>query len=260
MRSAASTAQRTSMERDYQRPVGDQGGRFRSARHAVVTFLEMNRARVEELPDPTRVLRRRAPWAALDDERFRRAADALRPRRAAKGEALCMRGDPFTEHFVVASGRVKVGLTGKDGREQILSIATAGTLLAEAPLDAPAARARWVVSAVALEDALAWALPRDVVDRLTSESPAFARSLLELVSKRLRALVGLVEDLALKDVPERLAAFLLAHARREHAQEGTPFSIVRSLAVETVAGRLGTVREEVQRALRLLADQGIIEL
>jgi CRP/FNR family transcriptional regulator len=61
-------------------------------------------------------------------------------------------------------------------------------------------------------------------------------------------------------VPERLAAFLLAHARREHAAGGKPFSIERTLAVETVAGRLGTVREEVQRALRLLADEGILEL
>lgn len=218
----------------------------------------MSRARVEELPDPVRVLRRRAPWASLDEARFRQATLALRPRRARKGEALFLRGDPFRELFLVASGKVKVSLTGTAGREQILSIVTEGALIAEAPLEGRGARARWAVSAVALEDALAWALPRDVLERLLDESPAFARSLLEIVSRRIQALVALVEDLAFRGVPERLSSFLLAHARRENAR--APFSIVRSLAVETVAGRLGTVREEVQRALRLLADQGIIEL
>jgi CRP/FNR family transcriptional regulator len=184
----------------------------------------------------------------------------LRPRRASRGEILFGRGDAFTELFVVAVGRVKVGLTGRDGREQILSIATAGTTIGEVPLDEPPGRARYVVAATALEDAVVWAIPRRDLEALLEASPAFARALLSVVARRVRALVELVEEVTLHGVPERLAAFLFAHARREGADGASPFAIVRSLAVETVAGRLGTVREEVQRALRLLADEKIIEL
>jgi CRP/FNR family transcriptional regulator len=220
----------------------------------------MSRARAEELPDPARLLRRVRPWRALDDAGFERLVGALRPRHASRGEALFSRGDPFEELFIVASGRFKVGLTGRDGREQILSIATAGTAIAEAPLDEPAAAARYAVSATALDDGHAWALARPELDALLARNTAFARAFLDVVARRVHALIDLVEGLSLRGVPERLAAFLLAHARREHAREGTPFSIVRSLAVETVAGRLGTVREEVQRALRLLADEEIIAL
>ncbi len=212
----------------------------------------------DDTPDPARVLRRRAPWDALDQTLFARAISALRVRERARGQALFARGDPFTDLFVVAQGRVKVGLTGHGGREQIISIATPGTTIAEAPLDAPAGR--HFVTATALDDTLCWALGKGELEHLLGASPSFGHAFLVLVSKRVHALVELVEGIALRGVPERLAAFLLAHARREGASGEKPFSIVRSLAVETVAGRLGTVREEVQRALRLLADEKIIEL
>jgi CRP/FNR family transcriptional regulator len=212
----------------------------------------------DELPDPARFLRRRAPWSALSPDHFETVLRVLRVERRARGEPLVARGDRFAKLFVVASGRVKVGLAGPHGREQIISLATPGTTIAEAPFDDRAGGA--FVSVTALDDTVAWTVPRETVESLLDASPAFARALLVLVSKRVRALVELVEEIALRGVPERLSAFLLAHARREGAAPGKPFSIVRSLAVETVAGRLGTVREEVQRALRLLADERIIEL
>jgi len=215
--------------------------------------------RASEVPD-VRPLARRAPWSALAPKAFEAAAASLRPRRVSRGEIIFGRGDLFTELFVVALGRVKVGLTGEGGREQILSIATAGTTIGEAPFHEAPARARHVVTATALEDAIVWAIARDELERLIESSPPFARALLSVVARRVRALVELVEEVTLHGVPERLAAFLLAHVRREGDLGARPFAIVRSLAVETVAGRLGTVREEVQRALRLLADAKIIEL
>jgi CRP/FNR family transcriptional regulator len=211
-----------------------------------------------EAPDPARTLRRRAPWSALEEPLFQRAIAALRLRERGRGQVFFGRGDAFEELFVVAEGRVKIGLTGPDGHEIIISIATPGTTIGEAPLDE--SPPRYFATATALEDALAWALPRRELDRLLDESPRFARALLVLASRRVRALVELVDGIALRGVPERLAAFLLVHARRGGASGKKPFSIVRSLAVETVAGRLGTVREEVQRALRLLADEKIIAL
>jgi CRP-like cAMP-binding protein len=205
-----------------------------------------------------RLLARRAPWSALEPEDLARAAAALRSRAVDRGEVIFARGDAFSHLFVVASGRVKVGLTGQDGREQILSIAKAGVTIGEVPLDS--VPGRYLVTATALEDAVVWAMPRRDLEALLEASPAFARALLAVVAGRVRALVTLVEEVTLHGVPERLAAFLLAHVRRGGADGARPFAIVRSLAVETVAGRLGTVREEVQRALRLLADEKIIGL
>ena len=129
-----------------------------------------------------------------------------------------------------------------------MSIATAGTTIAEAPLDEP--DGRYFVTATALDDTIAWSFPRRDLDALLASNGPFAGAFLVLVAKRVRALVELVEGIVLRGVPER----------REGASQGEPFAITRSLAVETVAGRLGTVREEVQRALRLLADEKIIAL
>ena len=83
--------------------------------------------------------------------------------------------------------------------------------------------------------------------------------LLRLVSRRLKRMVDLAEDLALKAVHNRLASFLFTNAIREGATSDAPFTLERDLALETVAGRIGTVREEVSRALNEFKKQGLID-
>ena len=74
------------------------------------------------------------------------------------------------------------------------------------------------------------------------------------MASRARYLVGLVEDLAMRNVRGRLARLLLEEA------EGTERRTVpRMLTQEEMAARLGTVREMVGRTLRSMAASGLIE-
>ena len=59
---------------------------------------------------------------------------------------------------------------------------------------------------------------------------------------------------------ERLAAFLDSLAVRDGAVAGESHVLSRSLTMETVAARLGTVREELSRTLGALERDGALEL
>jgi CRP/FNR family cyclic AMP-dependent transcriptional regulator len=67
----------------------------------------------------------------------------------------------------------------------------------------------------------------------------------------------MVEDLALRSVKARLARLLLAEA--EKASNAGAIDRSHMVSQADMAARLGTVREMVGRALRDLADDGLIE-
>jgi CRP/FNR family transcriptional regulator len=74
--------------------------------------------------------------------------------------------------------------------------------------------------------------------------------MLSEMAGQLRELVSLVEDLAFRTVRARLARLLLAEAA-----EGTA-----ELTHQDLAERTGTVREIAGRALRRLAEEGLVRL
>ena len=93
-------------------------------------------------------------------------------------------------------------------------------------------------------------LPRAALLKLLTQHPDLALAALRELAGQLRELVVLVEDLAFRSVRERLARQLL-----HEANEGTAI-----LTHQELAERTGTVREIAGRALRQLAQEGLVRL
>ncbi len=70
----------------------------------------------------------------------------------------------------------------------------------------------------------------------------------------------MVEDLALRSVKARLAKLLLAEAGSAVSHPWAMHDRSQMVTQAEMAARLGTVREMVGRALRELADEGLIAL
>jgi len=102
-------------------------------------------------------------------------------------------------------------------------------------------------------------VPREVVLDLCRRHPSVALSMLESMARRVRRFAGLVEDLAFRQVTERLAR----HIETTAAALGRPLSpgtvVDLALTQEQLAGRLGTVRELVSRGLAQLERAGTIK-
>lgn len=112
-----------------------------------------------------------------------------------------------------------------------------------------------VGSAVATEDATVLFVPRAALLDSSRRNPASASEVIRILARRVLTFAALVEDLSLRDVPQRTAGYLL----REAARTGSA-SFVLPGTRDVMAAHLGTVREQVSRALSQLKRDGVIEL
>lgn len=163
------------------------------------------------------------------------------------GDFITLEGEQPEMLFFVLSGRVRLSRTAADGREQVLTMANSGAIVNAVSLfdehpNMATARAMSPVTCLKLYRA-------DLIE-LIDRHPTLARAALRDLSSQLRDLVVLVEDLAFRSVRERLARQLLHEAR-----EGTA-----ELTHQELAERAGTVREIAGRALRQLAQEGLVQL
>jgi CRP-like cAMP-binding protein len=175
-----------------------------------------------------------------------------RYRELEKGDTLFREGDEAATFFIVARGRVKVFKESVDGRELIIKTMRPGDLVGEA---ASLATVPYPATAQAMEDAAAVEIPRrEFVEHVTRE-PELGLNIIAALSARLHQLSDVLEKLTLKDVPARLASYLLEHAA---AGPGGAASVELDVTKTSLAAELGTVPETLSRALRRFADAGLI--
>ena len=170
-----------------------------------------------------------------------------------KGQSIFLEGEEAAGFYVVISGRVKVFKLSPDGREQILHIFSAGELFGEVPMflggDFPA-------NAETLEKSRIFFFPRTSFIELIMHHPSLALNMLAALSMLLRQLTHLVENLSLKEVPGRLAAYLLYLSE----QSGNAMDVELDIPKGQLASLLGTIPETLSRILARMTSQGLIEV
>ena len=169
-----------------------------------------------------------------------------------KGESFFSEGDEANGFYIILSGKVKVFKLSADGKEQIFHILETPEPFGEA---AVFAGENYPACAQALVQTQVLFIPsRSFVD-LISKEPSLALSMLALLSMRLRKLTTLVENLSLKEVPSRLAAYLLLLNDRN----GSKSSIELDVSKNQMASLLGTIPETLSRILKRMADEELIK-
>jgi CRP/FNR family transcriptional regulator, cyclic AMP receptor protein len=207
-------------------------------------------------PQNAQLLARVPLFAELSDRQVRYLADRAVLRRFKDGEEIFAEGTPCEGLYVILSGSARLFKTAASGREQVLTIEMAGSTLAELPVfdEGP-----YPASASALGDSTLLFIARSDFRALCLEEPEVALAVLKAVGRRLRRLVGLVEQLSFTTVRHRLADLLLEKAREgETTGRGVEFTLVENN--QELAARIGTVRELVSRNLSRLQLEGIIAM
>jgi CRP-like cAMP-binding protein len=201
-------------------------------------------------------LRRVGYFRSVSSAELARLARRCRQRELERGEHAFEEGDACRGLLVVAEGAVEMRQVSPRGREQVLHAEGAGATLGEAPLfDGQG----YIASAVAVEPTRLVLVPKTAVLDLCRRHPAVALSMLEALAKRVRRFAGLVEDLAFRQVTERLARHLETSAAASGAPLAPGTVVDLALTQEQLAARLGTVRELVSRALSQLERAGAIK-
>ena len=167
-----------------------------------------------------------------------------------KNETIFREGDAPRGLIVVREGAVKIFKIGDTGREQILEIEGPGRSVAELPLfdGLP-----YPASCATVADSVILTVRVREFQAILERHPAVSRAIIASLSRRLRRMVMLVQELSLKDVRGRLADLLVELA-------GASDSVEMTLSHQELAARIGTVREIVTRTLGRMAQEGAIQV
>lgn len=207
--------------------------------------------------DPDELLRDVPILGGLPSEDLSLLARAAITHKGARGEALFQEGSPAEGLVVVRTGEVKLVKSARDGREQILYLASPGRPIVEGVrFDGGA----YPASAIAMRPTTVLLVPNGVLLELGEQRPRLLRALLDMRARRSDRLLMLVGDLSLRTVPARLASFLCTLSNQRAARGEESRTLVRDLTTETMAGRLGTVREEISRGLAFLEREGALKV
>ncbi|HOP85786.1 MAG TPA: Crp/Fnr family transcriptional regulator [Syntrophorhabdaceae bacterium] len=169
-----------------------------------------------------------------------------------KGKIIFSEGDEADGFYVLLSGRVKIFKVSRDGKEQILHIIEAQEPFGEVPAFAGK---RFPANAEAIEDTIALFFPRESIIQLMKNDPSIALNMLALLSQRLRQFTDLVEGLSLKEVPQRLAAYMLLISDREKTD-----NIELNINKKQLASLLGTIPETISRILAKMVVKNLIDV
>jgi len=199
--------------------------------------------------------RHTALFGKLKDEALAELADLAQVRCLDKGEVLFRAGEQAAGLFVIVSGQVRAYRMNAQGREQTIHIERAGATLAEVPLfdDGP-----YPATAVAEEPASILFLEKDAVLRFLMKHPDAAVTALKLMARRVRGHAELVDSLALQQVGQRIANFLLKQGREQGVRTDAGLEVSLTLSNEDLAKHVGSVREVVSRTLSRLENEGLI--
>lgn len=168
------------------------------------------------------------------------------------GQIIFSEGDEGSGFYVVISGRVKVFKLSPDGKEQILHVFGPGEPFGEASVFAGQ---RFPAHAEALEESRIFFFPRAAFIELIKQDPSLALNMLAILSRRLRKFTLLVEDLSLKEVPGRLAAYLLYMSKQRDESNDLELDVAKG----QLASLLGTIPETLSRILTKMVRHGLIQ-
>ena len=123
-----------------------------------------------------------------------------------RGQILYTPQEKCEALFMLKKGRVRIYRVGPDGREFTLTVVGAGTVFGEMSLTAQRLENAY---AEAMDPAVVCKMKRHDLERLVMDEPQVGLKVMSVLGERLSLAEDRMEDIALKEVPARLANFIL---------------------------------------------------
>lgn len=189
----------------------------------------------------------------LPEDQLREIGQIAVDRYFEKGEIIFSDGDEGSGFFVIAGGRVKIFKMSSEGKEQILHIFGPGEPFGEVPVFSGQS---FPANAEAIARSHLLFFPRIAFVNLVTSNPSLALNMLAVLSMRLRQFTAQIENLSLKEVPGRLATYLIYLADEQGKED-----IVRlNISKGQLASLLGTTPETLSRIFARMTGQNLIKV
>lgn len=169
-----------------------------------------------------------------------------------KGGFLFLEGDRAIGFYVLFKGRIRIYKASPDGKEYTIHLIQPGQLFAEAAIFQGG---RYPANGEAVEDSRVAFFEKNAFLNLLKASPEISLKIIGSLSGFVRDFNRQVEELSLKEVPARVASFLLSQSEEQDSD-----TIRLDISKSELANRLGTISETLSRNLRKFKESGIIKV
>lgn len=192
-------------------------------------------------------------FKGLPQEQIDIILDMTIEKQFVRGETIFFEGDEAKGFYIVTGGQVKVFKMNPLGKEHILHIFGAGEPIGEVPVfhNQP-----FPASAEALVKSRLIYFPKKDFVNLIEKHPSVSLNMLALLSMRLRQFASQIENLSLKEVPARLANYLIYVSEEQDNTDTIQLSVSKG----QLASLLGTIPETLSRIFAKMSDEGLIRV
>ncbi len=196
------------------------------------------------------IFRRCRIFARLSPESLALLQQRASVRSFERGTRIFDQGGPCPGLYCVGTGAVRVYRVAPNGKEHVLHVSEPGTTFGEvaAIVGSPAP-----ASAEAVRDTVCAVVPARELQAALQENHALCLQLLTGMAGWVKELVGLLEDIVLRDATSRVSRHLLEAS----GSAGDGFFQLGILKRD-LASRLNLTSETLSRTLRRLQDSGLI--
>ena len=182
-------------------------------------------------------------------------ASLVIPKQLEKGDYLFREGDRSEGFYIVQKGSINVHRVGAGGKERVIHLFRPVESFAEATL---ATEGGYPADARTTESSTVLLVPkRDFVD-LLRKRPELSLRMLGSMSQHLRVIVGLLDDLTLKDIETRLANWFLKQCPRPASSGAVEIKLDRTKRV--LAAEMGITSETLSRTLAKFRDRKLLRV
>ncbi|MGD2187750.1 MAG: Crp/Fnr family transcriptional regulator [Desulfobacterales bacterium] len=189
----------------------------------------------------------------LPDDQLNAIREVAVEKQFSKGQTIFSEGDQTKGFFVVVDGRVKIYKLSSEGKEQILHIFEVGQSFGEVTVFSGQ---KLPANAQTLANTRLLFFPRRTFIDLITANPALALNLLAIMSKKLRQFAAQIENLSLKEIPARLASYLIVLSQ----EQDTENTVTLNVSKGQLASLLGTIPETLSRIFAKLSGQNFIRV
>ncbi len=198
------------------------------------------------------ILRGSQFFAGLSEDHLEEVSKIAIDRYFDKGEIIFFDGDEGVGFYLIVEGNVNVYKVSSNGKEQILHIVKKGETIGAVPVFSGES---FPANAQAISKSHLLFFPREKFVNLITNNPLLTMNILAVLSMRLREFTIQIENLSLKEIPGRIAAYLL-----ELSEEQGDRDIVKlNVSKLQLASILGTGPESLSRTLGNMKSRKFIE-
>jgi CRP/FNR family transcriptional regulator, cyclic AMP receptor protein len=170
-------------------------------------------------------------------------------------ESFFTQGSPADCVYYLQSGRAKLSVVSKNGKEATITMISPGEFIGEESI--AGAVGRHMATATAITACVALKIERTEMIRILHEEHAFSDVFLKfLLARSMRTQADLIDQL-FNSSEKRLARILLLMA--EFGKPGEPETLIPAVTQETLAEMIGTTRSRVSFFMNRFRKLGFIE-